>query len=367
MGDPFGPFTESLKMAIPLVLRTRALQQEEQQFQQAMAQKKMQLAQEQEMEQQKIAAQEFKAKTDQLTGLLGKAHEADDPEAVNWLAPRVEMVTGVPQPRHQDGSYMVLSAKTLDKLSTDQLAADALRNGDMATVDRILGYKSKIAQAGSTKISNTTNLDVSKKSAEELVTEQAKGLLKERPEIEQAVMGLDNIAQATELLDSGMITGTGAKAITEFGNFLNARLGVKFENDPIANTQAYVALMGKEVGQIIRLFGSGTGLSDADREYAEKIAAGDITLNEKSLRKLLGMAQKAYKFKIDRYNKLAGQVMDKPWSKQLLYDLRVEIPKNGKKGKSKVEDSPPVPNARKAPDGNWYVETAPGQFSRVEE
>ena len=114
--------------------------------------------------------------------------------------------------------------------------------------------------------------------------------------------------------------------MTNFGNFLSSRLGIKFDNDPVANTQAYAATMGNQVGQIIKQFGSGTGLSDADREYAEKIVGGKVTLNEQALRKLLDINERAYKNVIEEYNSRANQVMGKPGASSLPYDLRVDIP-----------------------------------------
>ena len=44
--------------------------------------------------------------------------------------------------------------------------------------------------------------------------------------------------------------------------------------------------MGIRTGEVIRLFGAGTGLSDEDRKFANRISAGDITLNAESLKRL---------------------------------------------------------------------------------
>ena len=42
--------------------------------------------------------------------------------------------------------------------------------------------------------------------------------------------------------------------------------------------------MAGNVGRLIKQFGAGTGLSDADRQYAEKMAGGKITLDVKALK-----------------------------------------------------------------------------------
>jgi hypothetical protein len=43
------------------------------------------------------------------------------------------------------------------------------------------------------------------------------------------------------------------------------------------------------VAQYISNLGAGTGLSNADREYAEKVVAGNITVDRVALKRLLGV------------------------------------------------------------------------------
>src|SRR5690606_7260553 len=100
----------------------------------------------------------------------------------------------------------------------------------------------------------------------------AKNFMERREAALSAATGVEANAVARELLDSGMITGFGANFIVEFGKALQ-QAGIGFARDPIANTEAFVASRAREVGNIIKLFGAGTGLSDADRAYAEKAAA----------------------------------------------------------------------------------------------
>jgi hypothetical protein len=105
-----------------------------------------------------------------------------------------------------------------------------------------------------------------------------------------------------DLLKSGAITGTGANLFVGLNNAL-AQAGIDFGYaDAAANSQAYVAAMGANVGRIIKQFGAGTGLSDADREFAEKIAAGQITLTETALRRILNINDRAANRVIDLHN-----------------------------------------------------------------
>ena len=194
--------------------------------------------------------------------------------------------------------------------------------------------------------------------------EQAKQVVTERPEAEKAVQALGNLSQIKGLMDKGIITGTGAQFITNVGNLLSSRFGFKQFEDPVANTQAYQAAMGRQVGEIIKQFGAGTGLSDADRDYAEKAAGGKISLTEQSLRKIITINEKAYKNVIKNYNEKASEIMNKPGSEGLLYDMRLNY--EGNQQQNQNTPSPPVEGAQLNPrDGQWYVEKN-GQWFRVE-
>ena len=131
---------------------------------------------------------------------------------------------------------------------------------------------------------------------------QGRFLIEAQPEAEQAVLGLRNLYESKRFLDEGAITGTGAEYITGFHNLLKSRFGFNTGSD-VDNTQAFAASMGNQVGQIIKQFGAGTGLSDADREYAEKIVGGKITLTEGAIRELMRIQEKMYRYKIKNYRK----------------------------------------------------------------
>ena len=122
-----------------------------------------------------------------------------------------------------------------------------------------------------------------------------------------ALDSLDSTREARSLLEKGVITGKGASFITEFGKGLNT-LGFNVAQDEIANTEAFVATRAKEVGRIIQLFGAGTGLSDADREFAQQAAAGKINMTEKSIRRILDINERASRNVIKKHNKRLERV-----------------------------------------------------------
>lgn len=131
----------------------------------------------------------------------------------------------------------------------------------------------------------------------------AKNVSDARKKAQDAVQSLRATQEATTLLDSGVITGFGADWKLGFGKALQ-QVGVNISPDAIANTEAFAATRAQEVGRIIKLFGAGTGLSDADREFATKAAAGQITMNETSIRRILDINARASQFIIDSYNQM---------------------------------------------------------------
>lgn len=179
------------------------------------------------------------------------------------------------------------------------------------------------AKTPSAVVNNFPNVDG--KGLVKLNENMTTRLLDERDKASSAVTGLETIAQGRQLIQEGIITGAGANTLVSVGKGLQ-RAGINIAEDPIANTEAYASLMGRQVGEIIKMFGSGTGLSDADRAYAQKIAGGEITVNEQALKRILDIGETAYSNVLTRYNARAEEVMNRQGADQLLYDLRIKMP-----------------------------------------
>lgn len=141
----------------------------------------------------------------------------------------------------------------------------------------------------------------------ELGKGQAKKLLDDKIAAEDASGIIRTVQQGRQLLQSGMITGFGAEALTQIGSALN-QAGFNFAEDAVANTQAFSANMAQNVGRIIKQFGAGTGLSNADRDYAEKMAGGKVTLDRKAIERILDINERAARNVIALHNKNARSV-----------------------------------------------------------
>jgi hypothetical protein len=132
---------------------------------------------------------------------------------------------------------------------------------------------------------------------------QADAILKSRTAAEDAAAILQTNEIGRQLLSSGAITGAGAEFFVGLNQALKTA-GIDFGfADDSANSQAYAAAMGQNTAKLIKQFGAGTGLSDADREYATKIAGGSIKLDEKAIRKVLEINDRAARNVINSHNK----------------------------------------------------------------
>lgn len=160
----------------------------------------------------------------------------------------------------------------------------------------------RIRRAGAA--STTVNMPPQEKAFETgLGTGQSTQAINSQIAAQGAATILETNQTGRSILNSGAITGTGANFLVGFNNALKqAGIDAGYA-DAAANSQAYAAAMGANVGQLIKQFGAGTGLSDADREFAMQMAGGKITLTEQALRKILDINDKAANKVIDTHNR----------------------------------------------------------------
>ena len=144
--------------------------------------------------------------------------------------------------------------------------------------------------------------------------------------------------------------GKGQPIIT--GPLANLELGTKellasfglYEGEDVAKTQEYIAQLGRRVASIISSFGSGTAISNTDRDYASKIAGGDINMDLKALRRLNSIYRETVVKTIELHNKqvLRDFDVDNPQNVQFIRSLTVpedeysyfKIPKKREDGRN---------------------------------
>lgn len=263
-------------------------------------------------------------------GALGSALGGQDPQ-LKMATARRQIMQGVDQ---TDPQSLAQAAQSLNQAgdvqgarALAQAAQEAafkqsqitknLREGNAAmltTDQRNFAQAQKDGYTGSfnqwliqQKKAGATNVNVDNKQetafASGLGTAQAKGVMDSKAAAEDAASILETNEVGRQLLSSGAITGTGANFFVGLNSALK-QAGVDFGyGDAAANTQAYAAAMGSNVGKLIKQFGAGTGLSDADRKYATQIAAGDVSIDEKAIRRILDINDRASKNIISKHNK----------------------------------------------------------------
>lgn len=111
---------------------------------------------------------------------------------------------------------------------------------------------------------------------------------------------LEIIDRQTARLEGGMPTGLAANVelnLRRFGELIG------FPYDPqVTNAENYISEAAKIVAEQIKDFGAGTGLSDADREYAKIGAGADITQQQEALLNLLKIRRRAMARTVELYN-----------------------------------------------------------------
>ena len=162
----------------------------------------------------------------------------------------------------------------------------------------VLAQKKDIARAGAIV------LPAQEKAFEtELGKEQAGSIIKNRTAAQDAASIIDTVKTGRDIMKSGMITGAGADFLVNLNQGLKT-VGIDAGYaDAAANSQAFTANMAGNVGKLIKQFGAGTGLSDADREFAKDMAGGRISLDAKAINRILDINERAARNVIARHNK----------------------------------------------------------------
>lgn len=111
---------------------------------------------------------------------------------------------------------------------------------------------------------------------------------------------INALHQARAQLDmpGGIVAGKFADEklmMKKVGNFFG------MTNDQVANTESFKAAIGSRVLALVKGLGAGAGISNADRDFASAMAGGNITLDEKSIRRILEIGEKAARIKLAQH------------------------------------------------------------------
>jgi hypothetical protein len=164
-----------------------------------------------------------------------------------------------------------------------------------------------------------------------------------------AATGLSGLYEAQKAVEDGIISGFGADQRLWLQK-AGAALGV---SDPavIENTETFRSAIAPQVAAMVKATVGSANISNADREFAEKAAGGNITLDAQSIKRLMGVMRKMSEATIQSHlNKLnavypEGQGFDR---ERALFGVTMPEPI--------VQEVPEIVPAEVAPAG----ELAPG-------
>jgi len=141
-----------------------------------------------------------------------------------------------------------------------------------------------------------------------------------------AAEGVRAIHNARTELDrsGGIIAGTGADARLAWAK-IGAALGA--DANQVYNTETFMTQMKPIVLETVKGLGAGSGISNADRDFALQAVGGKITLDEGSIRRVLDITERAHRAKIDKHNALADKMLSQqPDLKAVAPMLRIDAP-----------------------------------------
>lgn len=132
-------------------------------------------------------------------------------------------------------------------------------------------------------------------------------------------------------LEGGMPTGL--LATTELTlRRVGELLGMPYDPE-VTKAQNYISEASKIVAEQIKDFGSGTGLSDADREYAKIGAGADIGQQAEALINLLNIRRTAMSRTVELYNNVRAATAKEMGAQNMTVYLPITMPQPTKKEK----------------------------------
>lgn len=151
----------------------------------------------------------------------------------------------------------------------------------------LLDFMKEKAAAGATKVTTNNNVSTGGGSDKQIFDSVEASANAART----AATGLTGLREARNALDGGIISGAGADArlgLQKVGAFLGV-------SDPsmIQNTETFRAAIAPQVSAMIKATVGTANISNSDREFAERAAGGNINLDAGSIRRLVGIMERA--------------------------------------------------------------------------
>ena len=119
----------------------------------------------------------------------------------------------------------------------------------------------------------------------------------------EGIISIDNVMGDIDT----MFTGTTANVELGVKKFLND-IGISVDPKGVMATEVFMAESAKRIAEYITNLGAGTGLSDKDLEFTQKVVAGNVTLSADTIKRVLEEYKAAAIRKIEGYNSIRSTV-----------------------------------------------------------
>jgi len=169
---------------------------------------------------------------------------------------------------------------------------------------------------------------------EKMAEANVANVLKLGEKAEKASQNIDIIDRQLAKLEGGMPTGILANVELSL-----RRVGEAFGrpyDSKITNAETYISETATLVRQDIKDFGSGSGLSDADREYAIIEKGGDIRLQAEALLKILEIQRSSFVKTIELYNSVREATAERLGEDNMTSFMPITIPEEPKEAEAEL-------------------------------
>lgn len=189
-----------------------------------------------------------------------------------------------------------------------KLAPNTWTQPDVQTLPNGQQIVTATDQRGSRPVLQAPPVPANQKFGQGEIEAQMGDLRKQRPEIAKIKAQIPGLVEAQNILSSGQLnTGTASEIATKVQK-LGKFLGINVPPEA-ANTEYFYSFVVPQVAQMVKSFGSGTGISDADRAFAEKAAASP-SKDPRAAAAVINMALKGAMGQISQHDQSVERTAD---------------------------------------------------------
>jgi len=165
------------------------------------------------------------------------------------------------------------------------------------------------------------NINMGDKALEQGI---AKSLIEGADVASSAANAIRSLSSAREQFDGGIVSGITAPVeltVRKIGTALG------FSDRQVANTEAFRSALAPVVLESVKALGAGTSISNADREYAQDFAGGNIKLDNASIGRILDIVERSSSEKIQAHNSKVKKYMERAKDPSSAEFLLIDVPK----------------------------------------